>query len=123
MPTIENFCKDCHRVNSCHESIRTGKFFIDNLEATRPFLTQDRINRVNGSAKRRRSSVNIPELIIGRGRNFILDGHHKVRVAYDNGEYEMDCRFRLCQNPLMLKKPGRRLFGHISSLPILDRSK
>lgn len=86
MPSIEKVVYQVLKI----EAEEVGEFShghvsVYSVISTRPFLTRERMG-----GRKRRASVDIPQVIAIYNQNFIIDGHHKFRRAIDNG---CDCLF------------------------------
>lgn len=83
------------------------------LIATRPFLVGFRL-----IGKRRRNSHEIPDIVNFSNFMFVIDGHHKVRKAIDEGQQTIRARVLTTKNQRLGEKLIRSACGLVADLPI-----
>lgn len=115
MPSIEKFV---YRVLACQPE-KVGSFEkqyvpVDRALATRPFLTQKRM-----AGRVRRASREFPQIITIRGQSFIIDGHHKLRRAFDAHLAALFSEVLHTNHELLLKELYKMSHGYIGDLEIL----
>lgn len=85
------------------------------LVATRPFLVKVRLN-----GNRRRNSREIPDIIKYLDILYVIDGHHKVRNAIDNGQKTIKSRVLTTKNLRLGEKLIRSDCGLVANLPVCN---
>lgn len=114
MPSIE---KVVYEVLKC-DAEQVGELCqqyisVDKAISTRPFLSHDRME-----GRVRRASREFPELISVRKLNFVIDGHHKLRRAFDRGDSSLYSTVLFTDNELLAIYLYKISHGYVGDLEI-----
>lgn len=114
MPSLEIFLKKRARTTTEKAgSLKQQNLTPDDLVATRPFLTEERLK-----GKKRRNKKENPQVINHNGIHYIIDGHHKVRRASDSGQEAITCQVLTTGLGIIGQLLARINHGKIKDLPI-----
>ncbi len=91
-------------------------FPILQLLATRSFLTQERL-----SGKDRRHGQEMPHLISAYDQGFIIDGHHKIRRALDEGKAALYSKVLITTNASLIQYLYKINQGYIQDLSVVNK--
>ncbi len=114
MPSLERFIyEQMGKKFSDIGEIVMVEFPIQKVMATRPFLTQERIQGI-----KRRNGQELPHIISIYNQGFAVDGHHKIRRAFDSGKYSLYSKVFISTNDLLAAYLYKISCGYIKDLQI-----
>lgn len=112
-PTAESLFYDKGRIDKKEVSPVVMSVDPRIIISTRKFLTAKRLE-----GKKRRASQLHPQLIVIEGNYYCIDGHHKIRRAFDSGDGFIQCKVYSTQNTRVAAAVLGMASGLISTLGI-----